>query len=513
MKVIKVFILICFVSTGVWAQPYVYIHTNTTGLIESNSAWVDVNRDGYHDLITTGERFSANQKIVETSLYLNDKKGNFIQQGSGIMNMYRSAMDWEDMDKDGDMDLFITGENNRGEIVARIYQNNGWGKFSGYDPRVLAVRDGAVDMGDFNGDGKLDIVICGESNGQIITKVYKNNQNSNFSDLGADLIPLYGGSVSWGDYDGDKDADFLICGETREGLAYTIVYQNVNNTNFVNSNIALQGVKSGKAVWADFDGDGDLDIFVSGENNYYQLASYLYRNDGSDGFTEVGNSILGMRSGNVQCMDYDCDDDIDLLVSGESVFGPTTRVYRNDGKFVFTDTYADLPGVYLGGAYWADYDNDCDAEIFIIGMDDCYDFEAKLYRNEADIEIKPKPVQAASNLWISTSMDYIKKEPYYYFVWSSCYCNPPNRTIRVPGSVSNNHYNMFMSNIHYIQEPYKLQRTFNNLIAKEVHDWPEVMGGHRVSVGYLTRQEAENAQQHVIRDYKSEDFIINYVTW
>lgn len=72
---------------------------------------------------------------------------------------------------------------------------------------------------------------------------------------------------------------------------------------------------------------------------------------------------------------------------------------------------------------------------------------------------------------------------------------------------------MFMSNIHYIEEPYKLQRTFNSIIAKDVHDWPEVMGGHRVSIGYLTRQEAVDAQKHVIRDYQSEDFIVNYVNW
>jgi len=513
MKVLKILLLSCFFYIGVNAQPFVFINTKTEGLIQSNSSWIDVNKDGYPDLVTTGERYSANQKIVETNLYINDKKGNFIPQNSGIMNMYRSAMDWEDMDNDGDNDLFITGENNKGEILARIFKNNGRGQFTAYNPNIQGVRDGDIDVGDFNGDNKLDIVLCGEYNGQIYSKVYKNINNASYSDMGINLVPLFGGSVSWGDYDGDSDRDILITGETREGDAYSLIYQNVNNTDFVSINAPLRGVKNGKAVWGDFDGDRDLDVFLTGETSNFQLVSYFYRNDGKKGFTEIGTSILGMRSGDVQVMDYDCDGDLDLLVSGESIYGPTTRVYRNDGKFIFMDANDGLPGVYLGGAYWADYDKDCDAEIFIIGMDDCYDFEAKLFRNESDIEVKTSKTQPINDLWITTSMSYIEKPPYYYFVWSSCFCNPPNRTIILPGTVSNNEYNVFISNVHYVVEPYKLQGSFNKLIARDVHEWAEVMGGHRVSIGYETKKQAEEAKQQIVRDYQSENFRINFVNW
>ncbi len=512
MKIIKIVILFCFFYVGINAQPFVYINTNTEGLIQSNSAWIDVNKDGYQDFITTGERYSANQKIIETNLYINDKRGNFIPQNSGILNMYRSAMDWEDMDKDGDQDLFITGENNRGEIVARIFKNNGRGQFAGYDPNIQAVRDGAIDVGDFNRDGKLDIVLCGEFNGQIYSKVYKNINNS-YAEMKTNLLPLYGGSVSWGDYDKDDDEDILICGETKEGIAYSIIYENRDNTAFVGINSPLRGVKFGKAVWSDFDGDGDLDVFLTGEDQNYQLISYFYRNDRRKGFTEIGTSILGMRSGEVQIKDYDCDGDIDLLVSGESIYGPTTRVYRNDGDFIFMDANAGLPGVYLGGAYWADYDKDCDAEIFIIGLDECYDFEAKLYRNESDIEIKTEKAPIASNLWIQSRVNYIQKSPYYYFVWSSCFCNPPNRKFIVPGSVSSNNYNMYISDIHYVVEPYRLQKSFNKQITYMVYDWAEVIGGHRVSIGYQTKKEAEAAKRQIIKDYQSENFLIHPVTW
>lgn len=511
MKIIKVIALLCFISNNVFAQPFVFISTKTEGLIQSNSYWIDVNKDGFDDLITTGERFSANYRIVETNLYLNDRRGNFNASSSGIMNLYRSAMDWQDIDKDGDQDLFITGENSKNEIVSRIYKNNGHGKFSGIVPQIQAVRDGAVDLGDFDKDGTVDIVICGENNGQIYSKVYKNVGNFNYQDLNANLMPLFGGSVKWGDFDNDNDEDILICGETKEGIPYTLIYRNEGNNKFVNINASLVGVKSGKAIWGDFDGDNDLDIFLTGETHNNQLTSRFYRNDRRDGFTEIGTPLLGMRSGNVQIKDYDCDDDLDLLVSGESVFGPTTRVYRNDGNFVFTDANARLPGVYMGGAYWADYDNDCDAEIFIIGLDDCYDFEAKLYRNDGDIKIKEVKTELTNSLWINTKFSFLKKSPYYYFVWSSCYCNPQNLNFNMPGQVSNNDYNAYISDIHYIVEPYALQKVFNKKITVMVHDWAEVMGGHRVSIGYVTKQEAINARKQIIRDYQSESFKINVV--
>lgn len=513
MKIFKIVFLFCFFYVGINAQPFVYINTNTEGLIQSNSSWIDVNKDGYQDLLTTGERYSANRKFIETNLYINDKKGNFIPQNSGILNLYRSAVDWEDVDKDGDQDLFITGENSSGEVVARIFKNNGSGQFTGYNPNIQAIRDGAIDVGDFNRDGKSDIVICGEYNGQIYSKVYKNVNNTSYADMGSNIIPLFGGSVSWGDYDKDNDDDILISGETKEGIAYAIIYQNVDNANFVGINAPLRGVKYGKAVWGDFDGDNDLDVFLTGENQNFQLISFFYRNDGRNGFTEIGTPILGMRSGEVQVKDYDCDGDIDLLVSGESIYGPTTKVYRNDGDFVFMDANAGLPGVYLGGAYWADYDKDCDAEIFIIGLDDCYDFEAKLYRNESDIEIKVAKTPVTSNLWITSNVSYIQKSPYYYFVWSSCYCNPPNIKNIKPGTVSNNDYNMYISDIHYITEPYKLQKSFNKQIKYMVYEWAEVIGGHRVSIGYQTKKEAIAAKQQIIRDYSSENFHIHPVSW
>ncbi len=508
MRNLLLFVFIFFVTNQLFSQPYVFIDTDTKGLIQSNATWVDVNKDGYVDLILTGERYSSNMQIVTTNLYINDKKGNFVKKNSGIHNFYRSSVSRADMDKDGDLDLLITGETDQHSIITRLYRNNGWGGFTTINPGIIGVRDGCLDIGDYNNDGKQDVVISGENNGTVRTKIYRGINSSQFVDIKSDIVQLYNGSVEWGDYDKDRDLDLLICGEDAGGVAITKIYQNTGNDGFSDLPVNMLGLRLGEAIWGDFDGDKDLDVFVCGESNSYHLLSRFYRNDGSGEFKELIPAILGVRSGNIQAEDFDCDGDLDLLVSGESVLGPVTKIYRNDGDFYFTDITTGLPGVYLGGAYWADYDNDCDKDLFIIGLDHCYDFEAKLYRSDVEIDIdikKPAPIN--NKLWIQTDISFAERLPYYYFVWSSCYCDPQGK------EWGTKDYHMYISNIHYIKRTYELQERFNSIIINSIPEWGQVNGGHRVSIGYKTREEAEKGRQQVIKDYIEERFKINYINW
>lgn len=503
MRSLIIIVLFLSVTNLSLAQPYVYIDTDTKGMIQSNAKWVDVNNDGFLDLIVTGERYSANKQIISTYLYLNDKNGNFYKKNSGLDNLYRSCISYVDIDKDGDQDILLSGETNSHSLVTRIYKNNGWGYFTSSNPGIIGVRDGAVDIADYDRNGKYDIVICGENNGIIYSKIYK-GLNNTFVEINSNLIPLYSGSVEFGDYNNDNYPDILLSGETSEGIPVTKVYRNSTKGSFVDTEISLIGIKHGKALWADFDGDDDLDIFIAGEAQGMLLLSRFYRNDGNNVFTEIKPNILGARDGNIQASDYDCDGDIDLLVSGETAFGPNISIYRNSGNFVFETVETNLPGIYLGGAYWGDYDKDCDKELFLIGLDDCYNFIAKLYRN--DIEVSPvEKIVADNSLWIKSNIVIKDRPDYYYFVWSSCFCSPDKGKYK--------DYYTYVSNIHFIREQYQLQKRFNSIIVKSIPDWGEINGGHRVSIGYKTKAEAEAARRQIIRDYKSERFTVNYVNW
>jgi len=125
-------------------------------------------------------------------------------------------------------------------------------------------------------------------------------------------------------------------------------------------------------AWADYDNDGDLDLFVGFRDG---LPNRLYRNDGSV-FTDVAG-ILGMaETGEVRGVawgDYDADGHIDLYVGMRSPESSKNRLYRNNGDgSSFTDMAPDLGLDFvlnMRQVCWIDYDNDRDVDLFLAVRD------------------------------------------------------------------------------------------------------------------------------------------------
>ncbi len=149
----------------------------------------------------------------------------------------------------------------------------------------------------------------------------------------------------------------------------------------------------------DIDGDGDLDLYVvSGgyefEVKAAELADRLYLNDGHGGFSLAADGALpeARESGGCVCAsDYDGDGDLDLFVGGRQVPGrypetPGSRLLRNDSSasvVKFTDqTESDASGLSAVGlataALWSDHDGDGDADLFVA----CEWGPVELFRND-----------------------------------------------------------------------------------------------------------------------------------
>jgi hypothetical protein len=132
-------------------------------------------------------------------------------------------------------------------------------------------------------------------------------------------------------------------------------------------------------AWADFDGDGDLDLFVG----FRGFADRLYRND-KGVFTDVAESV-GLKD-TIETRaaawgDYDADGDPDLYVGFANAPTQANKIYRNDaGRF--TDVAREL-GIDLRGvsrqAAWVDYDGDGDLDFFAAFRD----VPNRLFRNDA----------------------------------------------------------------------------------------------------------------------------------
>lgn len=296
-------------------------------------AWADYDGSGYPDILAFGwnSRLFANRgetfEDVSGSLFYNSSYGGA----------------WGDYDGDGDLDFFTTRYDNTYEN--RLYVNLGEGRFQANTPQVLqgVVGGRGVSWVDFNLDGLLDL---------FIANVYL-DQPTLFANLGqgnfVDVTPpaLSGGAYDgcWCDYDQDGDQDVLLSGA---------LVRNDGNGDFT----PVWGAGGGTChAWGDFDGDGDQDVYSDGNGGH------LFRNDGSDVFTEVTPSGLesAYSAWSATWVDADNDGDLDLSRTNRAP-GVRSDLMRNDGDGVFTRIEIGPigPGAFAGA--WADFDEDGDIE-------------------------------------------------------------------------------------------------------------------------------------------------------
>jgi hypothetical protein len=150
---------------------------------------------------------------------------------------------------------------------------------------------------------------------------------------------------------------------------------------------SMCGAWAAGAAWGDVDGDGDLDLYVPRGSDPAQL----WINDGAGHFTEEGAARgvddLGASGLGAVFADYDNDGDQDLYVAND---GPD-RLYRNDGTGHFVDV-AEQAGVAATtddvSASWGDYDNDGYLDLYVVSNSPClppllYE-QDHLFHNEGD---------------------------------------------------------------------------------------------------------------------------------
>ena len=298
-------------------------------------AWGDFDSDGDLDLLMTG--FAATGPV--TKLYRNDggPDPTFTDLPEPFVAVQVGSVAWGDYDNDGDLDILITGSDVNFVPTTRLYRNSGGNNptFTDVGAALDNVQQSSVAWGDYDKDGDLDILLTGFMTGGRVAKVYRNSGGANptFSDAAVGLTAVELSSVAWGDDDNDGDLDILLTGYNGSARIAK-VYRNNGGANptFTDVGAALDGVNSSSVAWGDYDNDGDFDILLTGFTGTTRITK-LYQSSGgaSPTFSEAAAGLVNVQSSSVAWGDYDNDGDLDVLITGYDPGNiPTSKLYRND---------------------------------------------------------------------------------------------------------------------------------------------------------------------------------------
>lgn len=296
------------------------------------------------------------------------------------------SVNWVDVNNDGLVDLFISngkagGQNNM------LYMNQGGGNFTAVtdDPIVLDGKpsDGAT-FADCDNDGDLDAYVVNWYNEDNL--FYTNDGLGNFTQVTNPISDSngYSETAAWGDYDQDGWLDLYVTrsGPTTATKRNQLYHNDAANafTKILTGDAVTNAFTSRSVNWIDLDEDGLLDIFVTNEGNS-NTNENLYRNDGGGNFTRITTGDLlndGGKTMSSSWADYDNDGDLDVYLAND---GSNNALFRNDGNLVFTKMATDPvsnTNSHSFSSAWSDIDNDGDLDLFVTNS---YNTTAELLRN------------------------------------------------------------------------------------------------------------------------------------
>jgi len=299
---------------------------------------------------------------------------------------------WADYDNDGWLDLYVS---NHLPIVSPsyLYHNEG-GRFA--PPKVMASGDlHGVAWGDYDNDGAADLFVAGGNNtpdGPAFANILFHNKGGVLENVaptaGVEDTAgrAYGGT--WADYDRDGLLDlFVVNYYTSVALFHNRgdgTFENVAQAAGLSEAAPGEASAAGTlcASWADYDNDGNVDLVTVSLGT----GIALYHNNGDGTFTDVArragvvvDGYLGDEKdprGPAGCSwgDYDNDGDSDLYIVTRAGEQGRNLLFQNqgDGTFVEVGAKAGVDvSAYGQSAFWGDFDNDGDLDLYVInGFDD-----------------------------------------------------------------------------------------------------------------------------------------------
>ncbi len=352
------------------------------GKIGQAATWNDFNLDSWPDLFLSNSdrgprrirKRQDNAKIpqqLQRSFFFINQEGRFQDFSTyiGIPNSRYKTATWADYDNDGFPDLLI-GTKVAGKPV-QLYKNIDGISLVNISDLAGITKEGASVVhaiwADYNNDGDVDFFQAGKG----LSFLYRNKGDGTFEEVSKKVgidAQYFSNSALWFDSNNDGYQDLLLVNK-----GSNIMYLNLGDGTFMNvtESSGLAGVESWNTTSAcsgDYNGDGNIDIYVT--NIGRSDSNALYRNNGDGTFTNITRETSTNDVGDGRTcawIDFDADGRIDLFSTNH--LNPN-RLYRNLGGDAFVDVAPsvgiDKP-IDVFAATWGDYNRDGFMDVFLNG--------------------------------------------------------------------------------------------------------------------------------------------------
>jgi len=295
-----------------------------TGRAPVAAAVGDFNGDGKSDVVV------ANYWGNTVSVLLGNGDGTFQPQvDTSTGNHHPQATAVADFNGDGKPDLVVANANDYDNTVS-VLLGNGDGSFQAPVDLATNPAPDSVAVGDFNGDGKLDLAVAAEGN--FTVSVLLGNGDGTFQ-AHVDYATVSGGpvSVAIGDFNEDGKPDLTVA---NSGSGTVSVLLGNGDGTFQNHVDYLTLESPTSVVVGDFDGDGKLDLAVAAEAGTSSDAGVsVLLGNGNGTFQPHVDYVTGFYPSLMALGDFNGDGRPDIAVADPDVNSVSVLLNRGNGTF------------------------------------------------------------------------------------------------------------------------------------------------------------------------------------
>jgi hypothetical protein len=376
-----------FLGFRLQAQP-AFVLSSTVSV--DSPQWIapaDVNGDGKVDLIC------GNFNDGTLSILTNNGSGGFVPATNYAVGRNPVAVVATNVTGNGKVDLICC---NYGDNTVSVLTNNGNGGFALSGTYAVGGEPVWITAADVNGDGKVDLITANYSSGTLT--VLTNNGSGGFALATNYTVGGFAAAscVQVADVNGDGKVDLISCGNGNANANAVSVLTNNGSGIFVPGYSLGKSGEHNSIVATDVNGDGKVDlILANGSDNSISVLT----NNGSGNFTLSGTYAVGSLPYMVIAADIYGDGKMDLISGNQQ--SQNLSVLTNDGSGGFA-----TEGTYTVGGYpslIAAADVNGDGKVDLISANDGVNTLSILTNASAPVTIQSQPMSQVVPLGATAS--------------------------------------------------------------------------------------------------------------